>query len=208
MERLKKNEQMIGRILDSAQKEFARCDYQTASLNRICEDADISKGIIYHYFENKDALYLKCVELCFCHVAEAVHYSEAKQCDLRDAIRQYMKNRAVYFEEHPQEREIFFHAILRTPPALKGAIDGLKRKLDGQTLSLFRGLLEKSRINRNLSTEDALTFLRVQLDMFYQYFQMETAEKPMQDAIVEYERQVELWLDILLNGLMEKEETK
>ena len=44
--------------------------------------------------------------------------------------------------------------------------------------------------------------------MFYQYFQMETAEKPMQDAIVEYERQVELWLDILLNGLMEKEETK
>ncbi len=208
MERSKKKQQMICRILESAKKEFGRYDYQAASLNRICDDAGISKGIIYHYFENKDALYLKCVELCFCHIAEAARESMAGQKELRDAAGLYIKSRAVYFKEHPTEREIFFHALLRTPPKLKGAVDELKRTFDGETLLLFQKLLENSRMNHAISVGEALSFLKIQLDMFHQYFQLETAEKPMKEAIEEYERQVGVWLEILFNGLMEKEETK
>lgn len=44
-------------ILQSAVQEFARLGYQKASLNSIVKDASISKGSLYQYFQNKEALF-------------------------------------------------------------------------------------------------------------------------------------------------------
>jgi AcrR family transcriptional regulator len=46
------------RILEAAAKEFATHGYGSASLNHILEDAEISKGAAYYYFDDKADLYL------------------------------------------------------------------------------------------------------------------------------------------------------
>ena len=38
-------------------KEFSRNTFQKASTNKIVKDAGISKGLLFHYFSNKDKLY-------------------------------------------------------------------------------------------------------------------------------------------------------
>ena len=48
--------------MDNALEEFARQGYGASSVNAVCSAQGISKGIIYHYFKTKDALYLACVE--------------------------------------------------------------------------------------------------------------------------------------------------
>ena len=65
MKRGEKNQQTRRRIMDSALAEFSKRGYGASSVNTICGAQDLSKGIIYHYFETKDALYLACVEECF-----------------------------------------------------------------------------------------------------------------------------------------------
>lgn len=45
------------RILNSAMKEFSKNTFQKASTNKIVEDAGISKGLLFHYFGNKEKLY-------------------------------------------------------------------------------------------------------------------------------------------------------
>lgn len=65
MKREEKNQQTQRRIMDSALAEFAEKGHGGSSVNTICAAQGISKGIIYHYFENKDELYLACVEECF-----------------------------------------------------------------------------------------------------------------------------------------------
>lgn len=45
------------RILEAAAKEFAAYGYEGASLNKILEKADISKGAAYYYFDDKADLY-------------------------------------------------------------------------------------------------------------------------------------------------------
>ena len=54
MKREEKNQQTQRRIMDSALAEFAEKGYGGSSVNTICAAQGISKGIIYHYFENKD----------------------------------------------------------------------------------------------------------------------------------------------------------
>ena len=67
MKREEKNLQSRQRILEGALKEFSAKSYAEASLNNICNDNDISKGIIYHYFKDKDQLYLLCARNALTH---------------------------------------------------------------------------------------------------------------------------------------------
>ena len=54
------------RILEAAAKEFAAHGYDGASLNRILDEAGISKGAAYYYFDDKADLYTTTV----------LHYSQ------------------------------------------------------------------------------------------------------------------------------------
>lgn len=45
------------RIISSGIKEFAEKGYCLASTNRICQNARISKGLLFHYFETKQQFY-------------------------------------------------------------------------------------------------------------------------------------------------------
>lgn len=65
MKREEKNALSRQRILNAAMEEFSGKGYEGASLNTICSEKGISKGIIYHYFKDKNKLYLLCVEECF-----------------------------------------------------------------------------------------------------------------------------------------------
>ena len=65
MKREEKNQQTKHRIMESALKEFAEQGYGASSVNNICSCEGVSKGIIYHYFQTKDELYLACVDGCF-----------------------------------------------------------------------------------------------------------------------------------------------
>lgn len=53
---LKKEKQE--RILNAALKEFAQKGYDNASTNEMVKSAGISKGLLFHYFNNKKELYL------------------------------------------------------------------------------------------------------------------------------------------------------
>jgi len=49
------------RLLAAAREEFIRNGYEGASLNTIVKEAEISKGSLYYYFEDKADLYLTVI---------------------------------------------------------------------------------------------------------------------------------------------------
>jgi len=50
-------EEKRNRILEAAAKEFSAHGYENASLNKILETAEISKGAAYYYFDDKADIY-------------------------------------------------------------------------------------------------------------------------------------------------------
>ena len=65
MKQAEKNRKSRDLILKHAFAEFAGNGYAGSSLNLICARGEISKGLLYHYYPNKDALYLACVQKLF-----------------------------------------------------------------------------------------------------------------------------------------------
>ena len=45
------------RLINAAFNEFGELDFDKASTNRIVKSANVSRGLLYHYFENKQELY-------------------------------------------------------------------------------------------------------------------------------------------------------
>lgn len=52
----------VKQIIDAAYAEFVKYGKEKASLNHILKQANISKGVFYHYFQNKEELYAFLVE--------------------------------------------------------------------------------------------------------------------------------------------------
>ncbi|MDQ1143454.1 TetR/AcrR family transcriptional regulator [Bacillus sp. SORGH_AS 510] len=52
------------RIINAAIQEFAQKGYSNASTNEIVKEAGISKGLLFHYFQNKKQLFLFLFDYC------------------------------------------------------------------------------------------------------------------------------------------------
>ena len=51
------------KIIDCAVEEFSKRDFDNAKLSNIVKNADIARGSIYQYFEDKMDLYLYVIEI-------------------------------------------------------------------------------------------------------------------------------------------------
>lgn len=49
-------------IYQAALEEFGTYGYDKVNMERICGNHGISKGMMYHYYSNKDELFLLCVD--------------------------------------------------------------------------------------------------------------------------------------------------
>lgn len=65
MKQAEKNKRSRDMILTFAFTEFAEYGYAGSGINQICTKGNISKGLLYHYYSNKDALYIACVTKLF-----------------------------------------------------------------------------------------------------------------------------------------------
>lgn len=61
-ERKRRSREEIYRV---ALEEFGTYGYEQVTMERICTRHNISKGMMYHYYANRDQLYLSCVERTF-----------------------------------------------------------------------------------------------------------------------------------------------
>lgn len=103
-----KTKNTYNKILQAAIEEFAEKGYDNASLNIICTKNNISKGLIYHNFKNKDELYLCVVEECFTKLVKHLKTEEYSKSEPMENIRKLLASRQEFFKNFENYRNIFF----------------------------------------------------------------------------------------------------
>lgn len=90
------------RILDAAIKEFAQKGFEKASTNEIIKEAGISKGLLFHYFNNKKNLYLflydYCIDLCMKEFYNKINMDET---DIFIKLRESMLIKSELIMKYP-----------------------------------------------------------------------------------------------------------
>ena len=206
MKREEKNALSRQRILDAAMQEFSEKGYDAASMNTVCAENEISKGIIYHYFKDKDELYLLCVADCF-NGLTAYLGAWAASCaeNMETRLRQYFDARLHYFAENPVCLGIFLNAVLYPPAHLAMELASARRAFDAQNVAILTELLGSASLRHGMTVSAVVDDFRMYMDYFNAKYRamLAQADSPAQ-ALREHEERCHRQLTILLYGVLEK----
>lgn len=106
-------------ILRASVAEFAEYGYEQANTNRICAAADVSKGLIFHYFGSKQQLFLGALGLCAQDIL--AHFTPLKAGDdgFISGLLRYYRYRAEFFSQHPWYYKMLMQAMGSAPQELR-----------------------------------------------------------------------------------------
>lgn len=204
MKQEEKTELTKERILQAAIQEFGTNGYAASTLNAICSNHGISKGLLYHNFAGKDGLYLACVSHCFSDVTEYL-----KDKDIQDDLEKYMRMRFQYFSQYPRYARIFFEAMLQPPAALSTQIRELRKDFDSLNRKIYQTALSKVTLREGVTETDAIEYYEIMQEMFNGYFSSPAyAGKDFQRLMVDHEEKLPKMLNFMLYGIGERRTEK
>ena len=201
-ERQERSKEMI---YQAALEEFGTCGYDRANMEHICGKHGISKGMMYHYYSNKDELFLLCVERTL---------SDLKACIERDvgiledrpaqeAIRDYFMIREYFFQLHPKQKVIFENVLLHPPVHLKSQLQVLRAPLQEMNRQFLSKRIEQMPLRPELDRKKVSRYIEAVESLFWNIMSYYQDEKSKQDLHSILEITGEL-LNMFLFGILQQ----
>lgn len=206
MNQKEKNKVSKDKILNAAIVEFGTKNYGDASLNNICKDNNISKGLIYHYYKNKDDLFLSCVKYCFDEFVDYIQSKELKENDFQSIMRKCSELRYGFLKENTYLSHIFFNVVLQPPIHLKQEIKILRKNFDNINLNIYRLALSKITLREGITEEEAIEYFWIFQEMFNGYFEIKAYENHDFNALIKaHEVNLGKVLNIMIYGIAKED---
>ena len=210
------------KIIAAAMDEFGRNGYAGGSINNICMRG-INKGLIYHNFKNKDALYLTCLQISVDDLVQRLQAAESFQSeadttaygyDIKKArsstvqrtpeerVNAYLQARMRFFEEQSDESHIFFEGILTPPDHLIDQIHEIIAPLQDLNNDLGQKILSQLPLRADVTREQALHYFSMMQYMFNSYFRSPAMrDKDLKERIITHETTIPKILNFMLYGI-------
>lgn len=186
-----KSQQSKERILRAAIDEFGKNGYVGTSLNTLLSSNGLSKGLVYHYFKNKDLLYLGCVAECFERLMAAL-VGIKQSGNATEILHNYFETRGCFFKENPMLERVFFDVILQPPSNLHQELSQIRAEFDVFNRSLFQTILNGIKLRDGISEEDGIYYFNLMQNALHLQFRSETGS---------YEERAYQAMEILLYGM-------
>ena len=191
-------------IYQAALEEFGTLGYDKVTMERICGNHGISKGMMYHYYSNKDELFLLCAERTFSDLKAHVERDagEPSGQNILEDIKSFFMIRESYFQLHPRQKVVFEDAMLRPPKHLAEQIQVLRAPIRNMNRMFLRQLVRKMPLRPGLDPEKVTRYLE-SVGYFFEstmacYYQSGTAGEDFHALL---ERAGEM-LDLVLFGVI------
>jgi len=94
-------------IIQASLSEFSEHGYDLASTNRIVQRADISKGVLFKYFNDKEALFIYVCDVCL------QSYLETKPREPVDDLFEFLRSTTLHKMRFMRERPLTYQLLVR-----------------------------------------------------------------------------------------------
>ncbi|MFL0197584.1 TetR/AcrR family transcriptional regulator [Clostridium sp. WILCCON 0269] len=154
------SEEKQQRILNAALKEFAQKGYKNASTNQIVQDADISKGLLFHYFKNKKQLFLflydYCIELSMEEFYKKINLDEK---DFFVKLRQIQLIKLELLNKYPEILKFIEVANVEESSDVKNDLEVRnKEAMDSASHKVFENM-DVSKFRENVDVKKAINIV-------------------------------------------------
>ena len=124
-------------LLKAAIRVFGECGFDSATMERIAQEADVAKGTTYLYYRSKQTIYDAALGSGLAELGVRTQAAMERAAHVRDAVTAFMTARAEYFFEHRDFFRMYVAALARhitgaslKPSELQSLIDRQTRGLE------------------------------------------------------------------------------
>lgn len=198
MNRKVQKQETYEKILRSALLVFSEHQYNKASINMICTQANLSKGIVYHHFKDKDELYLVCLQKSIDDVEAYLRSHIILSGDLEADIEQYFTVRSKYFHENTTLSGVYLNALTQLPHHLKDKFDTMNQTVVAFNKGLMKEMLSGVKLHTLINLDDAMEYMEVLIQSMNQ--------EPLEHSttIEEKEERMKRMILIMLYGIIRR----
>lgn len=180
------------RILASAREQFIRFGYKKTSLDDIVRQVRISKGTIYNYFKNKEALF-KCVaEVELQAIYDQLTEEIAAEPNPLNQLKCYASTKIAYLRKYFQNNISVFKELKEA----HGHI-GTDRS---QELWILQNILENGQRQQQFSLRSPQKVAKLMV-LLLERFDVRWTQMPFEDAKTE----IDAMFDLLFEGIQAKQ---
>jgi TetR/AcrR family transcriptional regulator len=186
------------RIINAAIKEFAQKGYDSASTNEIVKDAGISKGLLFHYFQNKKQLYLFLYEHMTAIFLEQI--LEKINWDVKDIFERYRQIASLKLELfliYPEMFNFIKTIYMESSNDVKSDLEAKGKELFASSFTKLFSDIDLTKFKPGIDPNKAINIINWTLEGFA-YQQQDKAVKlnieelNMEEALAEMDVYVEM----------------
>lgn len=147
------------KILDAAEKIFAKYGFQGATLDTVAKDAGLTKGAVYWHFSSKNDLYLALCERSLRRLLQGLPeqvQAVFSSSDVEEALQDFFASQFAACELQGGERTMLFFEFI-----LNSRDDSVKEKLSQafsvlfeETSKMLRDLQDQGLIRKEIDSRD------------------------------------------------------
>lgn len=115
------------KLIESAEKVFNDKGYHNTHIKNITDEAEISTGLFYKYFKDKNDIYIEVIKLLIkkeMHVVLDFNNKIIEEDNKKQVIRRYIENRLEIITQKIIMEE--FYVLIKENKAIEGFIDNVK----------------------------------------------------------------------------------
>lgn len=193
------------RIIDVCVEEFSQNGYKNASTNIIVKNAEISKGILFHYFGSKKSLYLYVLDYVIDFLTEIMYKRMTDlPADFFERIMKIgiLKLKAAY--EYPVEYRFVIDAFTHTPDDLKLEMKERYEKMYKENKPVMFKDIDTSRFRREIDRNKAMELIMFALEGVGNKYLSDFKSMPVDRIMSELEhitQDYNGYIEILKNGV-------
>lgn len=206
------SEEKKKRILDAAIEEFATNGYDKASTNSIVKKADISKGILFHYFKSKKNLFIYIFDYCMTHLVNK--YYSAKEPEPKDIFERFMWisiRKMKITQEEPLMNKLVFSAISNMPESLKPELTEKYNTYYAKEMPRFFEGIDTSKFRKEIDSEKAIELIMMCMDSISNKYLQKYKNTPVDEVFNDVEKimaECNEYMEILKFGIYNEIEEK
>jgi AcrR family transcriptional regulator len=128
-------------LLRAAVRVFGECGFDSATMERIAQEADVAKGTTYLYYRSKQTIYDAALGSGLAELGARTQEAMERAPHVRDAITAFMRTRIEYFFEHRDFFRMYVAALARHITGAKAKPSEFQSLIDRQTRGLEQAIV-------------------------------------------------------------------
>lgn len=147
------------KILLASLEEFSERGYEKASTDRICQKADVSKGLIFHHFGSKDNLYMATMNKCIDDILVEFNNININDNDIVSILMKLNSIKYNFFSKNPMHYKLLKDGFYNTPKKLKKELGERYMDIKKISFNIILDIIKDLPLKKGVEAENVISLI-------------------------------------------------